>query len=103
MAGTRAHTFSAKIEIIGVNSFVFVPGKVLNELFIQAGITKGKIPVNMTIDGHAFTQTLVKYSGHWRLYLNMPMRKAAGKDVGDKAVFELSFNPIKKEVPMHPK
>lgn len=86
-------TFSAKIFIIGINPYVLLPAAALKELFKQAGKDKGAIPVKGTIDGHAFLQNLVKYSGKWRLYLNTPMRKAAGKDVGDTAVFELSFDP----------
>jgi hypothetical protein len=78
--------FKAKIEMIGVNPFVFLPDSVLHEIFIQAGKNKGKIPVKIKIDGHEFTQTLIKWSGSWRLYLNTPMRKAAKKDVGDVSV-----------------
>lgn len=86
-------TFSAKIFIIGINPYVLLPAAALKEVFKQAGKDKGAIPVKGTIDGHAFIQNLVKYSGKWRLYLNTPMRKAADKDVGDTAVFELSFDP----------
>ena len=103
MARKLSNAFSAKIEIIGINPFVFVPDNVLTRLFKEAGKDKGKIPVAMKIDGHEFTQTLVKYSGHWRLYLNMPMRKAASKDVGDVAKFEIRFDPVERNVAMHPK
>ena len=97
------NTFKAKIEIIGVNPFVFVPEKVLNTIFKQAGKSKGKIPVRMKIDGHEFIQTLIKYSGHWRLYLNTPMRTAAKKKVGDSATFEIEFDKAERKIPMHPK
>ncbi|MBM9589920.1 YdeI/OmpD-associated family protein [Leptospira sp. 201903075] len=93
-------SFSAKIEIIGINPFVFLPESVLQSLMVQAGTTKGKIRVHMKIEGFAFTQTLVKYSGHWRLYLNTPMRTVAKKEVGDRAKFEIRFNPEKKEHPV---
>ena len=95
--------FKAKIEIIGVNPFVFLPDKVLHEVFMQAGKNKGKIPVKMKIDGYEFTQTLIKWSGSWRLYLNTPMRKAAQKDVGDVANFEIAYDPIERVFPMQPK
>ena len=95
--------FKAKIEIIGVNPFVFLPERVLQKVFRHAGKDKGKIPVKMKIDGHEFTQTLIKWSGSWRLYLNTPMRKAAQKDVGDVANFEIAYDPIERAVPMHPK
>ncbi len=96
-------TFRAKIEIIGVNPFVFLPESVLEKVFIQAGKSKGKIPVRMKIDGHEFIQTLVKWKGAWRLYLNMPMRKAANKDVGDIADFEIIYDPVQRTYPIHPK
>ena len=95
--------FKARIEIIGVNPFVFLPERVLSRLFKQAGKDKGKIPVRMTVDGHEFIQTLIKYSGHWRLYLNTPMRKATEKEVGDVANFEIEFDPLKRTVAPHPK
>jgi len=95
--------FKAKIEIIGVNPFVFLPERVLQKVFKQAGKDKGKIPVKMKIDGHEFTQTLIKWSGSWRLYLNTPMRKAAKKDVGAVANFEIAYDPRERVVPIHPK
>ena len=95
--------FKAKIEIIGVNPFVFLPDRVLDQVFEQAGKNKGKIPIKMKIDGHEFPQTLIKWRGSWRLYLNTPMRTAAQKDVGDMANFEIEYDPIPRTVPIHPK
>lgn len=95
--------FSAEINIIGINPFVFVPEEVLNYVFHQAGKDKGQLPVTMKIDGHEFKQTLVKYASNWRLYLNMPMRKAAGKYVGDTASFEIEFDPEVRSITRHPK
>lgn len=95
-------TFSAKIFIIGINPYVLLPAAALKEIFRQAGKDKGAIPVRGTIDGHPFIQHLVKYSGKWRLYLNTPVRKAAGKDVGDTAVFGLEFDPQPRITEMPP-
>jgi uncharacterized protein DUF1905 len=103
LADMKMIRFRAKIEIIGVNPFVFLPDRVLHEVFRQAGKSKGKIPVKMKIDGHEFVQTLIKWSGSWRLYLNTPMRKAAKKEVGDMADFEIAYDPIERVFPMHPK
>lgn len=103
MSKTRPNPFKAKIDIIGINPFVFVPEAYLSYLFEQAGKEKGKIPVRMKIDGHEFKQTLVKYAGEWRLYLNMPMRKAAGKEVGDEAVFEIEFDTEERTITAHPR
>lgn len=95
--------FSAEIELLGINPFVFLPEHVLRSIFIQAKKDKGKIPVKIKIEGHEFIQTLIKYNGHWRLYLNTPMRKAANKTVGDTAIFEVRFDPEKRMAPIHPK
>ncbi|HUS03857.1 MAG TPA: YdeI/OmpD-associated family protein [Chitinophagaceae bacterium] len=95
-------SFSAKIFKIGVNPYVLLPGTVLNSIFKKAGKNKGAIPVRGTLNGHVFIQTLVKYSGKWRLYLNTPMRKAAGIDVGDTANVKIEYDPEPRIVPMHP-
>jgi hypothetical protein len=96
-------TFKAKIQIIGVNPYVLLPATVLKELFKQAGTDKGTIPVKGTLDGHTYIQTLVKYSGKWRLYLNTPMRKAAKKDVGHNVEVTVEYDPVERTIPMHPK
>ncbi|HYV91808.1 MAG TPA: YdeI/OmpD-associated family protein [Chitinophagales bacterium] len=96
-------SFSAKIFKIGVNPYVLLPASVLNELFSQSGKNKGPIPVRGTLNGKEFIQTLVKYSGKWRLYLNTPMRKAAGIDVGDIAKVRIEFDSMPRNIPMHPK
>lgn len=94
--------FTAVIDKIGINPFVFVPELVLLELITAAGQHKGKIPVSLTIEGLVFTQTLVKYAGEWRLYINGPMLKATEKTVGDTADFTLEFNAEKPEIQIHP-
>ena len=96
-------SFKAKIYIIGVNPYVIPPSAVLKKLFAAAGKDKGPIPVQGNLNGHPFTQTLVKYSGKWRLYLNTPMRKAAGIDVGDTGQFEIAYDPHPRTIEMHPK
>ena len=95
-------SFSSEIFIIGVNPYVLLPQKVLDAIFKQAKKDKGPIPIRGTLNGHKFTQTLVKYSGKWRLYLNMPMRKAAAIDVGDVAHVKIEFDPQEKIIAMHP-
>jgi hypothetical protein len=96
-------SFKARIYIIGVNPYVILPSAVLKKLFAAAGKDKGPIPVQGKLNGHPFTQTLVKYSGKWRLYLNTPMRKAAGIDVGDTGQFEIDYDPRPRTIEMHPK
>jgi hypothetical protein len=95
-------TFSSRIFKIGINPVVNVPQRVLKELFKQAGKTRGPIPVKGKLNGKAFTQTVVKFQGAWRLYLNTPMRKAAGIDEGDMAHVEINFDSKPRLTPMHP-
>lgn len=96
-------SFKAKIFIIGVNPYVIPPSAVLKKIFTAAGKDKGLVPIQGKINGHTFIQTLVKYSGKWRLYLNTPMRKAAGIDVGDTGTFEIEYDPVPRTIEMHPK
>lgn len=96
-------SFSAKIYIIGINPYVLLPSSVLKYIFQKAGKDKGAIPVQLKISDKDFIQNLVKYSGKWRLYLNTPMRKAAGKDVGDIIDVKIDFDPKPRTTPIHPK
>ncbi len=96
-------SFSGLIMIIGVNPYLNVPQKILTAIFKQAGKDKGPIPVTGKLNDKPFIQTLVRYQGKWRLYLNTPMRKAAGIDVGDKATVEIAFDPKPRVEPMPPK
>ena len=98
-----AQSYNAKILIIGVNPYILVPAYILKVIFKQANKQKGAIPVRGTIDGHAYIQTLVKYSGKWRLYLNTPMRKAAKKDVGDTIEITIEYDPVERIITIHPK
>lgn len=96
-------SFSAKIQIIGINPYVLLPQDLLKYIFQKAGKDKGAIPVELKIADKEFIQNLVKYSGKWRLYLNTPMRKAAGKDVGDIIKIKIDFDAKERVIPMHPK
>jgi hypothetical protein len=95
-------SFSAKIQIIGINPYVLLPSLVLKYLFQKAGKDKGAIPVQLKIGGKDFIQNLVKYSGKWRLYLNGPMRKAAEKDVGDVIDIQIDYDSKPRTTPVHP-
>lgn len=95
------NSFSAKIYIISrINPVVDVPGDVLQAIFDEAGRSKGPIPVRGRLNGAGFIQTLVKYEGAWRLYLNGEMRKSAGIDTGDMAAVEIEFDPQPRTEPM---
>ncbi len=94
--------FSATIDIIGINPFVFIPDKILEEIFVQAKQRKGSIRVMGTINGEAYTQTLIRYSGYWRLYINTNMLKDSPRRIGERIAVSIAFNPDPKEMAMHP-
>ena len=96
-------SFSSKIQIIGINPYVLLPSMLLKYIFQKAGKDKGAIPIKIKIWKQEFIQNLVKYSGKWRLYLNTPMRKAAGKDVGDIIEIQIDFDSKPRTTPIHPK
>ena len=96
-------SFIAKIQIIGVNPYVLLPSTLLSYIFQKAEKDKGAMPVQLKIGGKDFIPNLVKYSGKWRLYLNGPMRKTAGKDVGDLIEIQIDFDSKSRTTPMHPK
>lgn len=99
----RVQKFSAKIYKIGINPVVDPPEDVLAAIFAQALKSKGPIPVRGRLNGTDFIQTLVKYQGLWRLYVNGEMLKNSGLKVGDTADVEIEFDPRPREVPVHPK
>lgn len=90
--------FSATIYKIGINPVIDPPDKILEAIFKQAGRSKGPIPVRGKLNGAEFMQTLVKYKGAWRLYINGPMLKDSGLAIGDLAKIELEFDPRSRDV-----
>lgn len=90
--------FRATIEIIGVNPFVFVPVDILSQLFSDAGKEKGTIPIKGTINGKPYTQTLVKYSGEWRLYINLKMLKNSTKRIGETIDISVGFDSESRSI-----
>jgi hypothetical protein len=95
-------TFTAKIYKIGINPVVDPPDDVLELLLARAGKSKGPIPVRGKINGAEFVQTLVKYQGASRLYINAIMLKASGAQVGDEVRIEIEFDQSPRDVPMPP-
>lgn len=97
------NSFNATLEIIVGNPFVYLPPEVLESLFRQADKRKGFIPVKGAINGKSFQQTLVKYSGDWRLYVNMVMLKNSPKRIGEEIAVEIEFDPSERAIVPHPK
>lgn len=102
MEQNSAIKFKATINIIGINPFVFVPPKILKEVFKQAGRDKGPIPIKGTINGKAYRQTLVRYSNEWRLYINTAMLTNSPNRIGEKIEVTISFDNERREIEMPP-
>lgn len=96
-------TLKAEIQIIVGNPYVSVPEDVLKGLFAQAGKDKGHIPIKGTINGKEYKQTLVKYSGQWRLYINMEMLKNSPRRIGEVVHLTVVFDPADRTLAPHPK
>lgn len=72
--------FSARIEKVGVNPLVAVPLRITREFGVR-----GFVPVRVWLGAEVFRATLVPDgAGRHRLFLNLPMRRAACRDVGDR-------------------
>lgn len=98
-----SYTFSATIEIIGINPFIFIPEEILKFIFEKAGKSKGPIPVKGTVNSIPYTQTLIKFKGEWRLYINTKMLKNSPKRIGEQIEISIDYDPAKREIPIHPK
>lgn len=92
------HYFEAKIEIIGVNPFVFVPESILQSLFEQSGKQKGPIPICGKINEVDYTQTLVKFKGEWRLYINTSMLKNSPQRIGEVIQLSVRLDEKSREI-----
>lgn len=104
--------YSTAVKIINGNPYVEVPEKLLQGIFEQAGRDKQPIPVKGKLNGANFVQTLMRYEGDWRLYLNGVMLKAAeimfksgdiASVVGKEVEIEVGYDNKSRELEMHPK
>lgn len=86
--------FSDTIKIINGNPYVRPPDKILGEIFKQAGKNTSPIPVRGKINGASFQQSLVRYQGDWRLYVNIIMANA-GKIKFSKSISEIVGREVK--------
>jgi hypothetical protein len=95
--------FKAEIQIIGVNPFVFVPNKILTIIFNQASKNKGPIPICGTVNAKPYKQTLVKFKGDWRLYVNTAMLKNSPRRIGEVIEITIEFDSADRTIKSHPK
>ncbi|WP_148910376.1 YdeI/OmpD-associated family protein [Sphingobacterium allocomposti] len=87
------YEFEASLDIIGINPFVFVPEHILDTIFQDAGRDKGPIPIKGYVNENPYTQTLVRFKGSWRLYINMKMLPASPKRIGEIITVSIGYNP----------
>jgi hypothetical protein len=94
--------FTAEINIIGVNPYVQVPDKILRNIFRKSGRNKGAIPIRGVVNGIPYKQTLVRYSGDWRLYINTSMLKNSPKRIGEIVKISAEYDPEPRTIVPHP-
>ena len=92
------HTFTAVIDIIGVNPFVYVPQPILDAIFANARKTKGTIPIKGNINEKPYKQTLVRFSGAWRLYINTTMLKNSPKRIGETIEITIQLDNESRDI-----
>lgn len=95
-------SFSQVIFKVGINPCVVPPDDVMEHIFKHAKKRSGPIPVRGTVNGAQYIQTLVKYAGFWRLYINGTMLKAAKRRVNDVAAITMEYDPSDRTVLQHP-
>ena len=97
------YQFSAELGIVDGNPFVALPTGALEELFAESGRDKSPIPVHGTINGKPYRQTLVRFRGAWRLYVNMEMLTDSPRRIGERIDVQISFDPRERTIAAHPK
>ncbi|MGB5418963.1 YdeI/OmpD-associated family protein [Algibacter sp.] len=95
--------FKATLEILGINPFVFVPKDILEQLFFDAKKDKGHIPICGTINGEKYIQTLVRYKGDWRLYINMKMLPNSPNRIGETIEVTIKYDFAERKTVLNPK
>ncbi len=95
-------SFIANLEVVGINPFVPVPQDVLERLFERAGKTSGPIPIRGVVNGEPFQQTLVRFRGAWRLYVNTVMLPGSPQRIGERLELSIAFDPSDRTIEPHP-
>ena len=96
------HFFKAELQIIDGNPFVFVPEEILTAVFVEAEKTKGPIPIRGTLNDKPYRQTLVKFRGEWRLYINMKMLPNSPRRIGEVISLSIEYDPGDRTIEAHP-
>ncbi|MBT2619146.1 YdeI/OmpD-associated family protein [Chryseobacterium sp. ISL-6] len=99
----KNNLFTAQLEIIGINPFIFVPEEVLKIIFEASERNKSPIPVKGTVNGVEYKQNLMKYLGEWRLYINLIMLKNSPKRIGEMLEVSIEYDSSDRSISIHPK
>ena len=91
---------SAPIVKLGINACVNVPEKIVKSLLAAAGKKSSPVQVKCVVNNVDFDANVVRYSGDWRLYLNLITRRSVGCDIGDKVKIHLAYDPTIRMPPM---
>jgi hypothetical protein len=93
----------AELKLIGINAYISVPNYILNELFILNNKNNGPIPIKGKIYTKEYKQSLVKYKGEWRLYVNNKMLKNSNKFIGQNIEISIEYDSSDRSLVIHPK
>ena len=97
------HQFRAQLQIIDGNPYIEVPEPVLKRIFEDAGRDRSPIPVCGSINDEPYIQTLVRFRGEWRLYVNTEMLDDSPRRIGERIDVELAFDPVERRIEVHPR
>ena len=97
------HEFPAELKIIDGNPFVDVPDEILSALFGEAEKSTSPIPIHGTLNSKPYRQTLMKYKGAWRLYVNMVMLHNSPRRIGEEVAVTVAYDPSDRTLEPHPK
>lgn len=103
MKEKKTYEWTAELELLGINPFVQVPEAILKAIFKQSGRDKSPIPIKGLINKKRYRQSLVKYRGAWRLYVNTTMLKNSPDRIGEKITVSIAHDPTDRSIPIHPK
>jgi hypothetical protein len=98
----RPRRFTAELEIVGINPFVAVPEPILEAIFRQAGRRKGPIAIHGIVNGAPYRQSLVRYGGAWRLYINTTMLKDSPRRIGERLTLTVAHDRVGRAAPASP-
>lgn len=96
------YEFKAEIQIIGINPYIAVPEDYLQAIFKQAGRDKSPIRIKGTVNGKPYQQTLVRYSGAWRLYVNTSMLENSPNRIAETIAVTIAFDPAERTIEAQP-